>query len=76
MRRTTIYLDAELEALLKAETLRRKRPMADLVREAVREYIARTASAPPGAGALASGRRDTADTAERTLAGTAFGRRR
>ena len=75
MKRTTIYLDAELEALLKAETLRRKRPMADLVREAVREYVARTASAPPGAGALASGRRDTAEDAERILAGTGFGRR-
>jgi len=76
MKRTTIYLDPELEALLKAETLRRKRPMADLVREAVREYVARTASSPPGAGALASGRRDTAGDTERVLADTGFGRRR
>jgi predicted transcriptional regulator len=75
MKRTTIYLDAELESLLKAETLRRKRPMADLVREAVREYVTRTAAAPPGAGALSSGRRTTAENAERTLAATAFGRR-
>jgi len=35
LRRTTIYLDAELEVLLKLEMLRQKRPMADIVREAV-----------------------------------------
>ena len=40
MRRTTIYLEPELELLLKRETLRRKRPAAELIREAVRSYLA------------------------------------
>jgi predicted transcriptional regulator len=74
MRRTTIYLDPELEAQLKAETLRRKQPMAELVREAVREYLVRSRpSAPAGSGAFASGRHDTAEEAERVLAETGFG---
>jgi predicted nucleic acid-binding protein len=34
MKRTTIYFEPELEARLKAETLRRKQPMAEIVREA------------------------------------------
>ena len=63
MKRTTIYLDADLEAQLKMETLRRKRPMAELIREAVQEYLVRGKPAPPpGAGSgppardLAAGR--------------------
>jgi hypothetical protein len=35
MKRTTIYLEPELEMLLKLEVLRQKKPMAELVREAV-----------------------------------------
>jgi len=31
MRRTTIYLDTELETLLKIETIRRGKPMAELI---------------------------------------------
>ena len=74
MKRTTIYFDPELEALLKAETIRRNQPMAELIREAVREYIVRTRSAlPPGAGAFASGRSDTADRSEEILTETGFG---
>lgn len=74
MKRTTIYFEPELEALLKAETLRRKQPMAELVREAVREYLVPTrAAAPPGAGAFASGAADTADRSEAVLAETGFG---
>ena len=74
MKRTTIYLEPELEAQLKAETLRRGQPMAELVREAVRDFLTRSKpSAPPGAGAFASGRADTAERAEEILAETGFG---
>jgi hypothetical protein len=75
MRRTTIYFEPELEALLKAETLRRKQPMAEIVREAVREYLVRDRPAPPpGIGAFSSGERDTADRTEEVLAETGFGK--
>jgi len=74
MKRTTIYLDPELEVLLKLEMLRQKRPMAEIVREAVQAYVAREPrKAPPGAGAFASGRRDTADRVDEMLAKTGFG---
>ena len=49
MKRTTIYFEPELEALLKAETIRRNRPMAEIVREAVREYVVRSSQVPPAA---------------------------
>jgi len=74
MKRTTIYLEPELEVLLKLETQRQKRPMAELVREAVYAYVTRTPhKVPPGAGAFASRRADTADRAEAVLADTGFG---
>lgn len=77
MKRTTIYFEPDLEAQLKAETLRQGRPMADLVREAVHQYLARTNSPPPpGAGAFASGEGDGAERAEELLAETRFGARR
>ena len=48
MKRTTIYLDPELEVLLRLEMLRQKRPMAELVREAVEAYVTRERrKAPP-----------------------------
>jgi hypothetical protein len=73
MKRTTIYLEPELEVLLKLEMLRQKRPMAELIREAVHAYVTREPRrAPPGAGAFASGRRDTAERAEEVLAATGF----
>jgi hypothetical protein len=75
MRRTTIYLEPELEVLLKLEMLRQKRPMAELVREAVHAYVTRTPrQAPPGAGAFASGLADTADRVDEILGTTGFGR--
>ncbi len=39
MKRTTIYLDPELEILLKLEAMRRKQPMAEVIREALREKL-------------------------------------
>ena len=74
MKRTTIYLDPELEVRLKLEVQRRKQPMATLVREAVEAYLAGAPVAgPPGAGAFASGRRDTAQRAEAVLQESGFG---
>ncbi|OFW01818.1 MAG: hypothetical protein A3I61_05590 [Acidobacteria bacterium RIFCSPLOWO2_02_FULL_68_18] len=74
MKRTTIYLEPELEVLLKLEMRRQQRPMAELVREAVHAYVTREPlKAPPGAGAFASGRSDTAARAEEILAKTGFG---
>ena len=74
MKRTTLYLDPELEVLLKLEMLRQKRPMAEIVREAVHAYVTRDPrDAPPGAGAFASGTSDTAERAEEVLQETSFG---
>lgn len=74
MKRTTIYLEPELEVLLKLEVLRQKRPMAELVREAVHAYLTKAPrQMPPGAGAFASGRADTAERAEAILAERGFG---
>jgi len=74
MKRTTIYLEPELEVRLKMEGLRRKQPMAVLVREAVEAYLTRDpVDGPPGGGGFASGHRDTADRAEELLDATGFG---
>lgn len=74
MKRTTIYLEPELEVLLKLEVLRQRRPMAELVREAVQAYVTREPrQAPPGAGAFDSGRSDTASDVDAALKGTGFG---
>lgn len=74
MKRTTIYLEPELEVLLKLEVLRQKRPMAELVREALHQYVTREPRrVPPGAGAFASGHADTAERAEAVLAETGLG---
>jgi hypothetical protein len=74
MKRTTIYLAPPLEMQLKAEALRRGQPMAELIREAVEIYLTATpVDGPPGAGAFASGRRDTAGDVDAALAATGFG---
>lgn len=68
MKRTTIYLDPDLEILLKLEAMRRKQPMAELLREALRSYIRQVPKiAPPGAGAFDSGHSDTAERHEEIL---------
>jgi hypothetical protein len=73
MKRTTLYLDPELEVLLKLEVRRQRRPMAAIVREAVQAYVTREPRrAPPGVGAWASGHADTAERAEEVLADTGF----
>ena len=68
MHRTTVYLDPELEVQLKLEAMRRGRPMAELMRDALRTYLGAAAvELPPGGGAFRSGRRDTADGVDEAL---------
>jgi ribbon-helix-helix CopG family protein len=75
MKRTTIYVDPELEVLLKRESIRRGKPAAELIRDAVRAYLSEDpAKLPPGAGAFRSGRKETAERAEEILAKTGFGK--
>jgi len=75
MKRTTLYLAPDLDVLLRLEVQRQKRPMAEIVRDAVRAYVTRQPQqAPPGAGAFASGRADTADRTGDALEETGFGR--
>ena len=74
MKRTTIYLDPELEVLLKLEATRRNQPMADLIREALRAHLTgQQAGPPPGAGAFDSGHTDTAERHEELLGELGFG---
>jgi len=73
MKRTAIYLDADLEILLKLEAMRRKQPMEDLLEEALRSYLPQVPrKAPPGAGAFDSGHPDTAERAEEVLGELGF----
>ena len=66
MKRKTLYLEPELEVLLKLEMQRQKRAMAELVREAIHAYVTRAPrQIPPGAGAFASGLSNTAARARR-----------
>ena len=77
MKPTTIYLEPELEVLLKLEMLKQGRPMAEIVREAVSAYVTREPQrTPPGAGAFASGTSATADRVDEILRDTGFGTRR
>ena len=73
MKRTTIYLAPDLEVRLKTEAGRRGQPMAEVVREAVEQYLSGApAQGPPGAGAFDSGHDDTADRAEELLGELGF----
>jgi hypothetical protein len=77
MKRTTVYLEPELEVLLKIEARRQQRPTAEIVREALRTYVTREPrQAPPGAGAFDSGRTDTAARADDVLRESGFGQPR
>ncbi len=74
MKRTTIYLEADLELPLKREARRQKRPMADLVRDAIRRYLGESPRPrPPGAGAFSSGGSRTASDVDAALTETGFG---
>jgi len=74
VKRTTIYLDSDLEILLKLEAMKTGRPAVEVIREALRAYLqGRPAKLPAGAGAFDSGYSDTAERAEEILTETGFG---
>lgn len=73
MKRTTIYLDPELEVLLKLEAAKRNQPMAELIRDAVRSHFTGSSDEPPGIGAFRSGRSTTAEDVDAALDELGFG---
>jgi ribbon-helix-helix CopG family protein len=74
MKRTTIYLDADMEILLKLEAMRSGRSSVEVIREALRAYLEqRRPSLPSGAGEFHSGHTDTAERFEELLDETGFG---
>ena len=74
MKRTTIYLEPDLELLLKQEASRRKTSMAELIREALRDKLEdSTRPRSRHGGAFASGHSDTAERTEAVLAELGFG---
>ena len=48
MKRKTLYLDADTVALLKLESMRQHRPIAEIVREAVDAYLRESFAAAVG----------------------------
>lgn len=76
MKRTTIYLEEELETRLKSESLSRGVPMAEFIRVAIGEKLDReeTPRLHRHAGAFSSGRGDTASDVDAALEETEFGR--
>ena len=74
MKRTTIYLDSDLEIRLKIESMRSGRPTAEVIREALQEYLKqRRPGLPPGMGEYDSGHTDTAERFEEILTESGFG---
>ena len=74
MKRTTIYLDADLEMRLKLEAMRSDRSAVDVIREALRAYLdQRKPELPPGVGEFHSGHTDTAERFDELLDETGFG---
>ena len=71
LEKTTVYLDAEAYRQLKRLARERWQSAAELVREAVVEYVKRHAvpSAPASIGAGRSGRADLSEEAETILEG-------
>jgi predicted transcriptional regulator len=67
MKRTTIFLEEQLERELQALARQRGRPMAGIVREAVEQYVvlARSAAGKAPRGFVALGRSGAGDIAER-----------
>jgi predicted transcriptional regulator len=65
MKRTTIFVQDELERELRALARRHGRPMASLVREALEQYVVAGREAPARPGFVAAGRSGRHDIAER-----------
>ncbi|HXV59719.1 MAG TPA: CopG family transcriptional regulator [Vicinamibacteria bacterium] len=77
MKRTTIYLEPELEVRLQLEAKQRKIPMAEIVREALRQYLDKSPKRlPPGAGEFESAFTDTSERVDEVLTETGFGESR
>ncbi len=73
MKRTTIYLDPELEILLKLEAKRQKKSMSELIRETLRKGITPQRPRSKYAGAFDSGHTDGAERFEEILDELGFG---
>ncbi|MBI3400720.1 MAG: ribbon-helix-helix protein, CopG family [Acidobacteria bacterium] len=71
MQKTTVYMDESTYRRLKQIARARRRPPAEMVREAVAEFAARHAPrrTPKSIGAFKSGRRDLGQRAEELLSG-------
>jgi hypothetical protein len=71
MKRTSVVLDPDLEISLKLEALRQRRPSSELVREALRVYLADRQHTPDLSwiGAFESQAGDVAERAEEELDG-------
>ncbi|HET7294952.1 MAG TPA: DNA-binding protein [Vicinamibacteria bacterium] len=69
MKRTTVFLDEQLESELRALARRKRRPVAAEVRDALARHVAEQSAPPPLSflGAFRSGRRDTAERHEELL---------
>lgn len=65
MKRTTVFLQEELDRDVKALAERQGRAAASVVREALSEYVARHRGGGPGLSFLAAGRSGRDDVAER-----------
>lgn len=69
MLRTTVYLHEKTDAELKLLARRQGRPKAELIREALETYVAKTRAKlevelPPGVGRYASSRDDVSERAD------------
>ena len=66
MKRTTIFIDEQIERELQGLARRRQRPVAAVVREAIQAYIVtETRQPPPVPGFVGIGRSGRTDTSER-----------
>jgi len=75
MRRTTIYLDSDLDVEVKLEAMRTGRSSVEVIREALRAYLEqRRPGLPPGAGEFHSGHTDTSERVDEILEETGFGK--
>lgn len=72
MLRTTVYLDEEIGLSIRRLASLQHRPQAELIRQALKEYVTRAesksvAGLPPGVGTYGSGRSDVSALADEFL---------
>lgn len=72
MLRTTVYLNEEEALAIRRLSALRKRPQAELIRDAITKYVESSTSElqqklPPGIGAYKSGRADVSKNADKLL---------